>query len=241
MKKYKPFFINKEFLKPILNSNLLIENIIAPEEYLDSILKKFNKIIKIIKKEKSLNQLCKSLSIHFFWCKIQFISQDYTTKGMEDFIKFGINEGRSLPDRYSTIGIFLNNNVLKIYSDKNFYDNFIKWLLFILKHELVHRGQHLRIKDVELRDEVYGKEFDSTKERLATKSETMAIAWEAVELFKLQGFTKERIIKLISSTDIVKKRLCYTLAAYHIYFGTNSLELKLFYKYMYLYLDQEVK
>lgn len=217
------------------NTIYFIEANIYPEEYLSSISKKIDKVN--LSKYSKINpvKICKKLSELFFFNHIEFIYQPKIIAGNEDYIQYGINSGATLPNRKARIGIFINPRIVNIAGSRDFEIEFKKWLLLIIKHELIHRGQNLRIKDLKLRSMVMQKDYKTHIDYLSDKHEIMARAWEIVELFKLIGYGTERIKSMLKSNDIEKMQN-YTLRVYHDWFNMDSDVLKLLYKYMYGYL-----
>ena len=126
--------------------------------------------------------------------------------------------------------------IIKIQQNELFANEFRKWFLFVLKHELIHRGQNLAVKDTKLLARVMVKEFGNEKEYLSDKQEIMARAWETIELFKFQGFTKKRIAHILVNEIYNSEN--GVLQAYIKTFDKNSNVYKLFFKYLYLYLEE---
>jgi len=146
--------------------------------------------------------------------------------------------GATKPDEYASIRIYCNPLILQIQQNEIFLNSFKKELLFVLKHELVHRGQNFQIKDLDVRFKVMSSPHESLMKDLSDKKEIMARAWEIIELFKLKNdFTKKEIINRIIKHDDYRG-INNTLDFYFRAFGKNSPEIKLLYKYMYLYLEE---
>lgn len=225
MKRYRP---------------LLIEAVIHPEEYLSTIEKKLDVILKRLdKKNYTLTALCMFLSDVLSKHKIDFIGKGNIINGKETHIQYGINEARTQADKYASIRIYCNVMLLKIQQNKIFKDEFKKWLMFVLKHELIHRGQNLNILDLNLRKEVRNIEYEHQKKELSEPEEIMARSWEIIELFKLKNNFSNSDIKNYIRDYSKHEQVNNTLNAYFDYFGSNSKQLKLLYKYMYMYLNEE--
>ena len=66
----------------------------------------------------------------------------------------------------------------------------------------------------------------------------MAYAWQITDSLKQKGLSNEKCRKLLQSEDDKKLRLSHdALTQYHKFFTIQDFELKLLYKYMYLYLE----
>lgn len=230
---------NRLFDKDILiYESLFSEAVIYPETYLKNIQKKINSLELYKYNNLTLRKVCNLLNLKFYFNNIKFMPDLHVMNGMEKYIDYGINRGATLPDKNATIGIFLNKNILNI-KNKDFYNSFLEWILFILKHELVHRGQNLAIKDKQLRSEVMIKNYKDKIDYLSDPQEIMARAWEIVELFKLLDYTNEEILILIK-TDNKEKYRNDTLKVYKDLFKKDNMVLKRLYKYMYEYLQSGV-
>lgn len=232
MKRYVRYFGVEDQFK-------ITEAIINPIIYLNQINKDLKDLSYFKFKNTSLKNIALKLNIIFRKSKIQFIPQSFIVDDPhEPGVQFGINSSATLSNKNNTIGVFINSNIIKSLQDKDQYQYFIKWLLFNLKHELVHRGQHLKVKDIKIANEIFKKSYKGQLEYLSDKQEIMARAWEIIELFKLLNYTNDNIRKMIQSKDLEKNQN-FTLRTYHTLFKIDDWQLKLLYKYMYLYLEEE--
>lgn len=232
MERYKPYFVE------VNNRIALQEAIINPNNYLKDIDRKLDKLLnKIINKKYDAKKICRIFSIGLSRYKIEVIYQDFIERGIDINIRFGINSGACLPDRYSSIGIFCNDNIINIQNDINFKNQFKDWFLLVLKHELIHRGQNLAVKDIDVLVKVKSNEKEKFKQELSNPIEIMARAWESVEIFKLVNHLENNdIINILKNYS--KYALNNTLNTYVELFEKDSKELKLLFKYMYLYLTE---
>jgi hypothetical protein len=234
MKRYKYLVIDDDGFKKV--SYDLSEGIVKPDLYLKDIEDKLSKILdKIENKNYNLTMICLTLSSALSKNKISFKGENKISGGVEEYIKFGINGGATKPDKFASIRIYCNPLLIKLYKDKIFCNELKKWFIYAIKHELVHRGQNLLIRDTKLRAKVMSKEHISLIKDLADKQEIMARAWEIIELFKLKNFNKNEIKERIIEHDQYRG-ISNTLDFYFFAFGKNSSEIKLLYKYMYFYL-----
>jgi len=232
MKRYKPYF------KETYNRAALQEAIINPNNYLKDIDKKIDKLLNSVSNKKyNAKKLCRIFSIGLSRYKIEVIYQNFIERGLDINIRFGINSGACLPNRYSSIGIFCNDNIVNIQNDINFKNQFKNWLLLVLKHELIHRGQNLAIRDIDVLVKVKSNEKEKFKQELSNPVEIMARAWESVEVFKLVNHLENNdIISILKNYS--KYALNNTLNTYIELFEKDSKELKLLFKYIYLYLTE---
>ncbi len=101
MKRYKPLYPRYSFT--------LLEAIIKPDLYLEDIEEKLNKFLVTIENKKyDLKKLCSKLEKHFSNNKIYFFPEYAIKNGGELYIRYGINDGKTKSDRYSSVGIFCN-------------------------------------------------------------------------------------------------------------------------------------
>lgn len=232
MKRYVRYFgIDEQFQ--------ITEAIVNPSLYLTQINKDLNDLAYFKFKNSSLKNITMKLNLIFRKSKITFIPQSFIVDDPhEPGIKFGINGAATLSNKNNSIGIYTNENIVKSLQNKDYYTFFVKWLLFNLKHELVHRGQHLKVKDAKLANQVFQKSPKDQIEYLSDKQEIMARAWEIVELFKLFNYTSDNIRQMIQSKKLEKNQN-FTLRTYHELFTMDAWQMKLLYKYMYLYLEED--
>lgn len=214
----------------------LLEAVVNPEKYLSDIEQKLNKFIIDIK-GKNTGGIGLAFKLERALSKYR-IRVEYEKKiipNTDPSSSFGINSGATIPDKKATIKIYVNDNILKIQSDNIFAEEFKKWFLFVLKHELVHRGQFLAIRNSKIRSQVMVKDNSNIKTQLSDKQEIMARAWEIIELYKLiANMNNLQIKKAIKNYPNINNE---TLNAYYYLFGKDSKEIKLLYKYMYEYLE----
>jgi hypothetical protein len=235
MKRYKRKF--EELYDNLLS---LPEAVILPKEYLSNLEKKIRALHMF--KFKNINQksFCMKLNFLFLTNRIQFIPQSFVENDFnEEGVMYGINKAGTLSNKKATIGVFINPLIIKISNNKDFQDQFIKWLILNLKHELIHRGQNLRIKDLKIRSEVMSQNTKDQKEYLSRKSEIMARAWEIIELFRLKNYSLEEISQLLKTVN-KEKLQNHTLNVYHSMFTMEDWQLRLLYKYMNEYIEKEL-
>lgn len=215
-----------------------LEYIVKPEDYLEEIEVKICKFVNSYDtKNFNLKKFSKELSKELRKNHIKFIPISEIIKGHDLFIEYGINGSRLLVDDYLTIQLFLNPLVKRIIDQRGSRNTFIEWVLLTIKHELIHRGQNLKIKDNKIQLEVAKKEnTEDQKEYLAGKREIMSRAWEIVEMFRLAGYENREILNILASNRKEKLQIL-TLRVYHELFNISAPEMKLLYKYMYWYLE----
>ena len=115
------------------------------------------------------------------------------------------------------------------------FQELINDLLHLIGHELIHREQFLRmdyIKNIE------SYAFTDKKKYLSNKQEIMAYAWQIINSFRLHGALDSDIQKILKTNSNIKFQLGgKVLADYHDLFTIDDKELKLLYRYMYLYSE----
>lgn len=230
MKRYKSKFDNYRKLS-------LIEAVVNPNLYLKDVESKLDKFLVTIKgKKHSPSKLCFKLGWVLASNRVRCEYEKNIIPNVDDSYKYGLNSGACAPDRRCTIKLYMNNNIVNIQNSTEFSNEFKKWFLFVLKHELIHRGQFLTIENHKIRAEVMIKDNSSIERQLQDKQEIMARAWEIIELYKLTSGLDNSKIK-----NQIKNYPEYTtnnvLRIYRDLFGKDSKELKLLYKYMYEYLE----
>jgi len=229
-----------------VTSSALKEGVIYPDNYIKDIEKKINteRFNNLIITSDNLNKLCKRLSVIFWFNNIKFIPEN-TPKGIDKMVIYGLNGGGTLSDKNNTIFIKLNNNSLMREKNIVHYKMFCKMLVNLIKHELIHRGQKLFIKNKELKQKIYDTSvFDSDKKYYSNKYEIMAHAFTIIEDLKLLGnLETERIRDTIKRNDIGSLMflggISYAFHQYTTLFDMNSKEIKLLYKYIFMYLNEE--
>jgi hypothetical protein len=230
MKRYKLKFENYKRLS-------LLEAVVNPNNYLADIEKKLDKFInKIQGKDYKASKICFKLGWDLASNRIRCEYENKIIPNIDPSPEYGINNGACLPDKKTTIRLGLNSNILNIQKDIKFANGFKTWFLYVLKHELIHRGQFLAIKNYKIRAQVMVKDNSSIKKQLEDKQEIMARAWEIVEYFKLiNNFSKDKIKEVMKNYS--KYNMNEVISMYIHLFGQDSKELKLLYKYMYEYLE----
>lgn len=228
MNRYKPKF--EDYKKPSL-----LEAVVNPEKYLFDIEQKLDKFIYKIKDK---NFDASTLAFKLGWIlsqnRIRVKYQKNIIPSLDPSSSFGINEAGTIPDKKATIQVYINDNIVNIQQNKSFANEFKKWFLFVLKHELVHRGQFLAINNSKIRAQVMVKDNSMLINQLKDKQEIMARAWEIIELYKLlANMNNSQIKTAIKNYPNINNE---TLNAYYYFFGKDSKEIKLLYKYMYEYL-----
>ena len=229
----------KNQFKEYRNSNLIYEAVIYPREYINNILEKIDNLYPSLQRKKyNLKQLCTDLNFHFKNNKIKFFADKEIDITNKKFFKYGINKGATLPDKFGTIGIYCNELSLNIFKSDKIFNKFKEVLTVCLKHELIHRGQVLKIKDTDIRYEVLKKNYDEDIIKyLSDKQEIMAFAWELTELLRIKGLKDKEILNLMQK-DIPQLRRTSEIAnVYFDYFSIKDAQIKLLYKYVYMYLD----
>lgn len=235
MIRYKS--LSKKFEK-CRNRHFLWEAVVQPEEYINNIIEKIDNIYDILKREKyNLKYFCKDLNKHFKKNKIDFVADKEIKKAKDVYISYGINEGATLPDRFGRIRIYFNELALNIFKSDKIFNKFKEMLTVCLKHELIHRGQALRISDRKLRAKVLKKDYDDIIKYLSDKQEIMSFAWEIIELLRIKGLKNKEILSLIKSDIKQLRRINEIIDIYFEYFSIEDYQIKLLLKYMYMYLE----
>jgi hypothetical protein len=151
-------------------------------------------------------------------------------------IKFKYINSNDYDPNTNIIYSILTNKVFLV--DKNF-DSFINQFISLIGHELIHRYEAIKINNNEITNRLLKRPYNERKKYFGSKYETMAYAWQIVNNFRTLG-KKDKNIKILlqAQNDIKFKFGGGILVLYHKLFTINDEELKLLYKYMYMYLDE---
>ncbi len=222
----------KERYKRIFDEHLFINNkahhileeaVIIPEKYLNIILGDIKQFEKNIIKSDFLNEkLCAIFTNICEKYKIEFI---YKNVELNNFIQKGYFDSKS-----NIIYLICTNMINDIKKSKNDFDSFLATLREIVGHELIHRIQHERDQVKRLKD----MDSNNIQKYLSDKFEIMAYAFQAIEWFRNEGLNDKDILSLLQSNKPIKYRN-FIIELYHTHFNNHPI-LKIFYKYMYLYV-----
>lgn len=241
MRKYESYFGNHYRIDK-LNEAVIIHN-----EYLKKIKKKIlgNTFKKIVLKSEYLQEISRMLTSFFSWNHIDFDFENKIVNSKDRIVPFGFNDAGVISDKYNTIYIVLNPNILKI--KEEMYTDFVKIFIYLLKHELIHRAQKLHLKSTEEKQKVYDTRRDASDTvYFSNKYEIMARAFTIVEECRLFGnMTDEEIIDLSKLskkyTDYQLVNISYSLWKYRGMFNKNSDTMKLLYKYIVEYVEKSIR
>jgi hypothetical protein len=207
------------------------EAVIRVDEYSNLILKKLYKFYKENENKKlKYLEIIDLLNTKFKSFNFIFIAKNYQDRDEEDS---GINYMETGLKKNNTIDILIYcNPILKNLLLDNFL-NFKRKFQILMKHELIHRGQLLKIIDDELRLKVATDENES-KEYLSLKKEIMAYSNSIIEELRFGGFEDNQILEIVKYN---KDGISSILDTYIEQFkDTNIYVLYRLYKYIYEYL-----
>jgi len=226
MRRYVQLFQNDVY------SADLLEAVFIPKKEVIAILELLNKNKSIIFKQKLQDyELCKYLSSILKSYKILF-----TYEKLEDdeennfFLKGSYNH---ISDIISIPCLSKINYI----SEDNYFNLFLKTFQLLIGHELVHRMEYIQRALEKLSNKI-GKDKDP-KKYLSDPDEIMAYAWQTVEELRYRFGDDQEILNLIKSDSPIKYRVSYALTIYKTNFSLDEKLLKLFYKYVYMYLDSK--
>ena len=219
------------------------EAIVQPEEYFKSIEKDCKNFFRFNKNKNNIKKICDNLSVMLRKHKIKFIPNIKVSTKRDPYIPFGINSANVMFDKYITIVIHCNENIIKSFNDEEYFTRFIAHLYVAIKHELIHRQQFLRIQSEELSSKIGNtKKFDNDLEYMSDKQEIMSFAWQAIEYFKLAGVKKQNILSILREP---KEYFRFDNSVFSAYWWAYERKLisketiQLFYKYAYLYATED--
>lgn len=227
MQRYQPFF-----------DTYLCEAIIDIDNYFKDIEKKCKEFPKLFGKDKGLEHTCSKLSLLLRKYHINFIPQDFVANPKDFLTSNGFNKGATFPDKKITIVLYCNENINSIFTR---YNSFKNSFYSVLKHELIHRVQYLKIDYNKLQDIDNKKNPDNHFIYLNDRHEIMAYAWQIVDYFRFRKATREQIL------DILREPLNFheydnNIISSYIYANRKGVvtdkSLKLLYKYAYEYAKE---
>lgn len=215
------------------------EAVIRVDKYIPLIMEKFYNIHNsTINKGLKSEEIVLLFNKEFKTNKINFGLQRFQKDDEEDS---GINYGET--------GIHHNNksiiNIIMYFNpliSKTFYEEYKKVkekFQILIKHELIHRGQFIKIMNDELRFKVLKNEAEA-KEYYERPKEIMAYADSLIEELRFKGHSDSTILDIVKEN---KKDESNTLDLYIFLFKENKDEKKnklevlhKLYKYVYEYL-----
>jgi hypothetical protein len=172
--------------------------------------------------EKKLNKLFASFYITFTFTK--------------EISAFGIVGASTTNDRTQSITIYLSTNLIALRNTTAMKQFFLE-LKSKISHELIHRLQFIKANKDKLNLQ---KRITNEKEYMSDKHEIMAYAFNTVEYFRMIGLTDLDLISRLKKKDIMLNS-CFFYQKYNEVFNMEDKELKLYFKYMYMYLDGQAR
>lgn len=210
------------------------EAVIRVNEYSKLLLKILDDLYKdYFNKEYNEKQIISGLNIIFKTYNITFILKKYDEEN--DKKKSGINEGISSPakDNIVPIRIECNTFISNIFSDN--YNNLRQQFEYVINHELIHRGQFLKIVDEDLRLKVLKNQI-KTKSYMERYSEIMAYANSIIDELRFDGNTDDDILKIVKGSELGKSGVLDNYIEFFKIKEDKPEVLHKLYKYVYEYL-----
>lgn len=211
----------------------LREAVIYVDEYLKTIKKDLSLILNFLKTKKyNYDEIVELFEKTFSKYDFQF---DYSNNPFYDVEYTGIEEMKCFSNKDGfPILITFNNNLIKGVKSDEFLNKFLSFI----EHELIHRGQFLRIKNIDIynRNERIKKEKDAKKRynqlQIGQKyysdyAESMTFAKQAIEEFRFLGYTDSQIINFLKNIqELQKEKIHGNTFLYNIYMFLNYPEYK---------------
>ena len=207
------------------------EAVIRVDDYSVLVLKKLNDFFEENKNKKlKYLEIIDSLNEFFKTFNFIFIAKNYQKHDDEDT---GINFMETSVKDNNILNIIIQCNPIIKEIFLNNFSNFKRKFQILIKHELVHRGQFLKILDDRLRLKIAIDEYKS-KEYLAVKKEIMAYSNSIIEELRFGGFDDNQILDIVKYN---KKEISSILDRYiDLFKDTDISVLNRLYKYVYEYL-----
>ena len=223
---------------------IIREAVIRSDKYVSLVIDEMRIFLKWHKNEsfKYAFKICSLLNKQFAKYNFEFIERN--EEGY-DLIS-GLDEAVTLPNNFKII--FYCNMILKdLFIHEEIQKQFLIDFDKLLGHELIHRGQFLDTQDSHLRAEIfkvrpentYKNKHDYNLAYFSRKEEIMAYAWMIIEELRFNGYTVDKILKVIKSDTIVKNTASM-LDVYKSIFTIEDAQLKRLYKYMYEYITEKL-
>lgn len=240
LNRYRPIFIHED--SELWKSSLRRYEAVLSPRYLDNVMKYIYEIKDKIMKNKfeSLSAFCFIMNNYFSKYAVRFVPGSQRKSAPLEYAA-GILGSGCLTNRKGTIKIYVHEDFLRLQYDEKFFKFFVRNVLRVIGHELIHRQEGLRIQNQKIRDYALDHSKLETKEYLANKQEMMARAWQIIEELRYKGYVDNAIRADINSKVVLAKST--SLSEYYDYFDykTDKEIFKRLYKYIYMYLDgQEV-
>jgi hypothetical protein len=171
-----------------------------------------------------------------------FKSYNIVFEVMEDRGKNGIVKGRCKRDL--KIIIFCTEDFNIYFENKYKFSRFLDQCIFVLSHELVHRGQYIQVyKHLHINKTNNGKDIDINNvdiKHYSNVDEIMAYANLIIEELRFNGYNNEEILKGIKNDEFGIENSEF-LELYRINFKNNKKIIDRLYKNIYMYLKHPVK
>lgn len=213
--------------------SMFYEAVIRVDDYSDLLIKKLNKFYLKYQGEKLenkkiielLNNEFKSYNIIFIFSSIKENDEENTGINLMDT---GIKKGNIID-----ILIICNSLLNKMLIDN--FKSFKEKFQILIKHELIHKGQFLKIADEDLRLKVL-KDKQKTMAYMEQYHEIMAYANNIIEELRFDGYGDDKILQTVKDK---KQNESGTLDLYINLFKIKEDKpevLHRLYKYIYEYL-----
>jgi len=176
------------------------------------------------------NKLFKKFKIEF-----KIVKEEQVIKN--NVYKIGLIGAETLLDKYSTIKIYCNMNIFDITTNEEACKLFIKFLIRLIKHELIHRVQVINILDLKIKKSLATNKKDQI-EYYKNIHELMAYAWEILEELRFSGLTDKQIEHKLKKLDFTANH-SGILFHYVKMFDNNREVLHKLYKYIYMYIHEQ--
>lgn len=241
MERYQSLFVKEwhkwpSFVYGIQDLSLLEEAVIEVKNYLNQIENIIKKIKKDIKNIENNEKLVDLFNKEFQSNKIKFLYEPfYFDLG---FGEYGINIGLS-NKRNGDIFVKVNLKFAESFSDN--FNHFLKSLLHIIGHELVHRGQTL-FATQEYLLKLKSKANEDESDYFSDKQEIMSYAWQIIEelRFVIPAKDNKELKEHFKNFNFIRSK-SIIFDKYMSLFSENDYVIKRLVKYIYQYLDNQGK
>lgn len=234
MKRYKSIFRFKDSEKHTGKCDrfsYMLESVIDVDGYTQLISNLINRSIILFSKsnDKSIDALLNTFNNIFESLRIYFIKSENNLNK-----KYGIDKAETEGDKFNSIYVHINSFFPELLQNEE--KEIKKYLLNIIKHEILHRLQAIRMKSEEIINEVFNRDANNAEEYYSDPQEIMAYAWMILEFSRMKPQDDLKTLEQLKSGKLKEDH--YLL--YRNMFGKDSKEFHLLNKYIYEYLTKKL-
>ena len=258
MKRYQPLYIKKyisserafekikktlqddEIFESCLSSVFMTEAVIKVDDYLRLVKKRIDLLYSRYKnKYNDVKEILELLNFTFNSFDFNFTLYNANIEE-NDPLHSGIFEGGTRLNKTNEIApitFYCTEYIKNILLDLDSFDRFKVAFLQLAEHEVIHRGQILRIKNLDMRRRVATKDKELSKtnyDYYKLTKEIMAYAKLIIEEFRFSKYEDNNILSAINQKEEEVSPIFDNYL--DLYKGKDESVLHTLYKYIYMYI-----